>query len=61
MGAPWTLTVYSFVTAGGEELPHTTASLEAARRGCLLVENTYEFVDAQPVAVFLPAGEGVAS
>jgi hypothetical protein len=55
--APFELTVYSFLDAAGVEQPLTTTDPEqarahAAQHGFIVLRNTYEFVQSEPVADF---------
>jgi hypothetical protein len=55
--APYEIIVFSFLDAAGVEQPFTTTDSEAARNhaarhGLLVLRNTYEFVQSEPVADF---------
>ena len=53
--APYELTLFSFLDTAGIEQSFTTTDPEAARNhagqhGLLMLRNTYEFVNSEPVA-----------
>jgi hypothetical protein len=63
--APFELTLFSFIDAAGVEQPFTTTDPEmahahAARHGLLMLRNTYEFVQSEPVADFTGAPAVIA-
>jgi hypothetical protein len=59
VGAPWNLSLYSFLNSDGEEQDYITADIKLAlayarRLRLVLLENRYEFTDSEPVADFTP-------
>ena len=55
--APYELTLFSFLDTAGVEQPFTTTDPETARthaaqHGLLMLLNTYEFANSEPVADF---------
>jgi hypothetical protein len=55
--APFELTLFSFLDASGVEQPFTTTDPDIARahgfrHGLLVLRNTYEFVQSEPIADF---------
>ena len=58
--APYELTLFSFLDTAGVEQSFTTTDAKVARdhatrHGLLLLRNTYEFVNSDPVADFTVA------
>jgi hypothetical protein len=64
--APFELTLFSFLDAQGVEQDFTTTDPKvareyAARNNLVLMRNTYEFVNSQPVADFSGSSTVIAS
>jgi hypothetical protein len=63
--APYELTLFSFLDTAGVEKSLTTTDPQAARahaaqHGLLMLRNTYEFVNSEPIADFTVAPTVIA-